>query len=115
MRPSLCCSVLLIVAMMAQVPGKIPPWTPNPNAPGPQPEADHRFPVDEPQQASPRGKQRPIDMLAVKRDATELAKLADEIPSLVEQANKGVLSKDLNERLKRIEKLSKQLRRELTP
>ena len=43
----------------------------------------------------------------------ELAKLAGAIPSAVEHANKGVLSKDLNERLKRVEKLSKKLRREL--
>ncbi len=36
-----------------------------------------------------------------------------EIPSVVEQANKGVLSKDLNDRLKQIEMLSKRLCREL--
>jgi hypothetical protein len=52
-------------------------------------------------------------MAQVKRDADELAKLAGQIPSSVEQANKGVLSKDLSDRLKRIERLSKQLRRAL--
>ena len=36
-----------------------------------------------------------------------------EIPSVVEQANKGVLSKDLNDWLKQIEMLSKRLCREL--
>ena len=35
------------------------------------------------------------------------------IPSGIEQANKGIISIDLNDRLKRIEKLPKQLRREL--
>jgi hypothetical protein len=68
--------------------------------------------VDEPhglQPAKPK-----FDVAQIKFDAEELAKLAQEIPPAIEQANKGVLSKDLNDRLKRIEKLSKQLRRELS-
>jgi hypothetical protein len=111
--PTVFSSVALFV-MMQFVPGQQPPWTPNPNAPGAVPQADHRFPVDEPQRTSPRGKQRPLDISKVKRDASELSTLAKEIPALVAQANKGVLPKDLNERLRQIEKLSKQLRRELT-
>jgi hypothetical protein len=49
----------------------------------------------------------------VKRHADELAKLTSEFPSAVERVNKGVLSDDLNDRLKQIEKLPKQLRRQL--
>ena len=101
----------LLIAML-QVPGINPPWTPGPQQSSP-PMQQSRFPIDEPQQAQ---QQKPkIDAGQVKRDADELAKLAGEIPSGVEQANKGVVSKDLNDRLKRIEKLSKQLRRELFP
>ena len=79
----------------------------------PRPQTDQRFPVDEPQQVPDRKSQPSIDMVRVKRDADELAKLAGEIPASVEQANRGAVSKDLSDRLKRIEKLSKQLRREL--
>lgn len=49
----------------------------------------------------------------MKRHADELAKSTSEIPSAVEQANRGVLSNDLNDRLKQIAKLLKQLRRQL--
>ena len=76
---------------------------------------EHHLPGDEPPQPGQEGKRpRPkIDTAQVKRDADQLASLAGEIPSSVEQANKGAVSKDLNDQLKRIEKLSKQLRREL--
>ena len=116
MVPSRFLSAAVLLAML-QLPGQYPPWTPNtsPNPPQvPAPEPQHRFPVDEQQQTQQPGKPK-IDAAQVKRDAEELAKLAGEIPPGVEQANKGVLPKDLNERLKRIEKLSKQLRRELFP
>lgn len=72
-----------------------------------------RRPGDEPPQPGQQRNRPKLDTAQVKRDADQLAKLADEIPSSVEQANQGVLSKDLNDRLKRIEKLSKQLRREI--
>jgi hypothetical protein len=56
-----------------------------------------------------------FDAAQAQRDAEELAELAKEIPPGVDQANKGLISKDLNDRLKRIEKLSKQLRQKLFP
>jgi hypothetical protein len=102
----------LLIALL-QLPGQNPPWTPNPTATqSPPQEPEHRFPIDNPQQAQQAGKPR-VDAAQLKRDAEALAKLAGEIPSAVEMTNKGVLPKDLNDRLKRIEKLSKQLRREL--
>ena len=54
-----------------------------------------------------------VDSDQVRRDAAELAQLAAGIPPDVAQATKGVLRKDLKDRLKRIEKLSKRLRAEL--
>ncbi len=107
------CSLCLLLALFQQVPGQTPPWTPNPNASAHPAEPAHRFPIDQPQQVPERRNQPPIDLARLKHDADELAKLAVQIPSSVEQASKGVLSKDLSDRLKRIEKLSKQLRREL--
>lgn len=57
---------------------------------------------------------READLEQVERDAGELAGLAQSIPTGVSQARKGVLPKDLRENLKRIEKLSKRLRSELS-
>jgi len=51
----------------------------------------------------------------LQQPAEELAKLAQLIPAEIEQVNHGVLPKDLNDKLKRIEKLSKHLRNDLTP
>jgi len=60
-------------------------------------------------------KRQPADPAQVQRDAKELASLAKLIPSEVEQLKTGRLPKDLDDQLKRIEKLSKQLRREIAP
>jgi hypothetical protein len=51
----------------------------------------------------------------VKQQADELAKLAQSIPPDVDKVTKGQLPQDLAARLKQIEKLSKQLRREVAP
>lgn len=51
----------------------------------------------------------------MRRDAQELATLAQQIPPGVEKLSKNILSKDLIEQLKRSEKLAKQLRKEISP
>jgi len=94
--------------------GQYPPIATNPNG-TPRVEVAHKSPIDESEQVQAHPKRRQIDPAQVKREADELAKLSSEMPPAVEQAGKGVISKDLNDRLKRIEKLSKQLRRELFP
>jgi hypothetical protein len=59
--------------------------------------------------------QRPIaDPAKLKHDADELASLAQSIPLEIDQTTKGVLPGDLNEKLKRIEKLAKQLRSQIS-
>jgi hypothetical protein len=59
--------------------------------------------------------QRPrIDPAKLKRDADELASLAQTIPPGIDQTTKGVLPKDLAERLKKIEKLAKHLREQIS-
>jgi hypothetical protein len=50
------------------------------------------------------------DPQELKKDADELAKLSQTIPADVEAISRGLVSSNLNERLKRIEKLSKKLR-----
>jgi hypothetical protein len=59
-------------------------------------------------------KRRPVDPAQLERDAKELASLAQLIPPEVQQVESGRLPKDLDGQLKRIEKLSKQLRREIS-
>lgn len=58
---------------------------------------------------------RTIDFGKVKHDADELAVLAQSLPPDVDQTAKGILPRDLGAKLKRIEKLAKQLRSQLTP
>jgi hypothetical protein len=50
----------------------------------------------------------------LQHEADELAGLAQSVPSQIQQAQRGVLPKELFDKLKRIEKLSKQLRSELS-
>jgi hypothetical protein len=56
---------------------------------------------------------RTIDVEKPKAD--ELVALAQSIPPDIEKVAKGALPKDLDGRLKRIEKLSKQLRKDPSP
>jgi hypothetical protein len=62
---------------------------------------------------APTAPVRRIDPVQVKNQADELAKLASSIPADINQVGKGLLPKELSEKLKRIEKLSKRLRQEL--
>lgn len=79
---------------------------------GPIPMAGGRKP-EFPQAGSRQTPMRKLDVAQLQSQADELAKLAAGVPPDVEQLKKGLLSKDLKHNLKRIEKLSKQLQREL--
>ncbi len=54
-----------------------------------------------------------IDTVALQRDADQLANLAASVPPGVQNVSKGLLAKDLLQKLKQIEKLSKHLRSQL--
>jgi len=56
-----------------------------------------------------------VDLVAVRQEADELRKLADVLRDQVQQVSNNQLPKDLSDNLKRIEKLAKHLRSELTP
>jgi pterin-4a-carbinolamine dehydratase len=58
---------------------------------------------------------RQIDLARLQKDALALATAAGSIPSDIEGVRKGMLPKDIVQKLKQIEKLSKQLRGELNP
>jgi hypothetical protein len=68
-------------------------------------------PIEAPAQAVTK----PIDRAALKQEADELARLSAAIPSEVDHVAQGQLPKDLAEQLKRIEKLAKHLRSEVSP
>jgi hypothetical protein len=56
----------------------------------------------------------PANPEALRQEADQLASLAASVPPDIKNANKGILSKDLIQKLKQIEKLSKRLRNELS-
>jgi hypothetical protein len=58
---------------------------------------------------------RRIDAAQVQKEADDLARMAQTIPNDVASVRKGMLPKDVIEKLKQIEKLSKHLRTELNP
>ncbi len=58
---------------------------------------------------------RNVTAAQVLHQADELASLAQQVRADTERATQGLLAKDLNNKSKRIEKLSKQLRQELAP
>ena len=62
----------------------------------------------------PMQKQAASDIAKLQRDARELAEISSSIPTDVDRVRKGLLPKDVIEKLKRVEKLSRQLRGELT-
>jgi hypothetical protein len=55
-----------------------------------------------------------VNPARVRQQASELADLSRTVPLEVESSLHGVLPKDLNQKLKKIEKLSKQLRSEIS-
>jgi len=59
--------------------------------------------------------QRRIDPEKLRRDADDLARTAQTIPSDIANIHRGTLPKDTIQKLREIEKLSKRLRSELNP
>lgn len=56
-----------------------------------------------------------IDTVQLQREAREMLELSQSVQADIDSASRGLLSKDLSDKLKRIEKLSKKLRTELAP
>lgn len=105
-RPFLFLAVLLCALSPALAQHPIPPGIRQAD----QTEAQTQNNIPPP--ASPRVT---VDYAKLRHDADELAALAQSVPAAVDQTSKGALPKDLAEKLKRIEKLAKQLRNKLSP
>jgi hypothetical protein len=80
-------------------------------APGKREIAKYPLQVEAP--AAPAKKT--VDLVKLHAEANELADLAHSVPADMDQVSQGKLPKDLSDKLKHIEKLSKQLRGELNP
>jgi hypothetical protein len=64
--------------------------------------------------AEPVSFPRRIDAMQLQKDANDLARAAQTIPLDVENVRKGTLPKDVIQKLKQIEKLSKRLRSQIS-
>lgn len=98
---TLCCSS----ALLAQAGRPIPPGLR---------QADQAVAQGDKNVPPPVEQHSTVDVAKLKRDADELAALAQSVSPAVDQVAKGILQKDLNEKLKRIEKLAKELRTQIS-
>lgn len=64
---------------------------------------------------APKLDARAARLQATNHDAEELSALSASVQSDLQQLRKGLLAKDLGEKLKKMEKLSKKLRRDMEP
>ena len=64
--------------------------------------------------ASPEDMRARLANVQLQKDAKELAELCASVPGDMDGVKQGLLSKDALEKLKRLEKLSKRVREELT-
>jgi hypothetical protein len=122
MKSSILLLALLSSASLAwaQRPTQRAGWGPSsaaeqPTRTAPSPEFEAARTQLEKRVPSPIQQLLSADLARLKQDADELASLAQSIPPDVEQTTKGILPKDLGTKLKRIEKLSKQLRSRISP
>ena len=63
---------------------------------------------------SPEDMRERLANVQLQKDAKELAELCASVPGDMDGVKQGLLSKDLLEKLKRVEKLSKRVREQLT-
>jgi hypothetical protein len=87
-----------------------PPGAPVPRSAADLPIAAPSGPVRSSTTPRPR-----IDPIELQREARQVLELSQSIQSDFESVNRGLLPKDIIEKLKRIEKLSKHLRSQIAP
>jgi hypothetical protein len=81
----------------------------------------NNYPTPPPPLNSTTGEKEPatfgrrVDLAKLQREADELSRMSQTIPSDVASVRKGMLPRDVIEKLKQIEKLSKRPRTELNP
>ena len=103
MRSSRCFRLVLGVLLVAAAPLS----SQNVNTMHPQE-------IDAQKHSSPDDMRHSAASLQLRKDAKELAELCASVSDDMEHVKQGLLSKDALEKLKRMEKLSKRVREELT-
>ena len=104
---------ILSVAALLFFASSMAPQTPGRGFPTPPPSLDQEKQAPTPGQHSPTAA-RHTDLEQAQREADNLARVAQTIPADMVKIREGMLPKDVIEKLKQIEKLSKHLRSELT-
>jgi hypothetical protein len=107
----LCFAFCLLLALPArtQIPlGRCGPRAADPADWPRNPSLEQPLAQDHPTQPSAR------NTAQLRQDAKELADLSTSVTADIDQVSRGVLPKDVIDKLKRIEKLSKRLRNEIT-
>ena len=102
------CLPMFVACLLLCVP-KALPQSGNHHFPSPPEPLDQQN-----QKESPHTITRHVDFAQAQREADDLSRLSQTIPTDVASMRKGMLPKDVTEKLKQIEKLSKKLRGELT-
>jgi hypothetical protein len=108
MRHSIVVSLLAAFCVISTINGK----QGHPIPPGVR-QADKQ--INKPLEPSPAAAPNKPDLAKLKQEADELAQLSAEIPSQLDLVAHGQLPKELSAKLKRIERLAKHLRSEVTP
>jgi hypothetical protein len=105
------CFLLFAVSARPQIPAPLARCGPHPTDPADWPRNPS---LEQPAEAVNLSKIPAQDKTQLQHDAKELADLSASLPGDIEQVNRGVLPKDVVGKLKRIEKISRRLRGELT-
>jgi len=106
----------LWLAILILIPACVAAQTRNRQVPPGLVEAEHQI-NSQSQSVEPpmEMRNRKVNVEQVKQEAEELRRLADGVPAQIQQVTNNQLPKDLSDNLKRIEKLAKHLRSEVTP
>ncbi len=104
-----CLMTIFLYAAQNRTP-LVPQTFPPPGQSSPNP----TFPNDQPPSVVHKSHRQAFQAKQAEKQAQELARLAQSVPPEINKVAQGKLPKDLLPRLKRIEKLSKQLRREMS-
>jgi hypothetical protein len=106
-----CATASIVLLCLLSAPAQVQ----KPKYPAPPPSMAGGIPTDPQPVPSPVTAKRHIDLVKLQQDADELSQLAQTIPADVTSVRQSMFPKDLTQKLKRIEKLSKHLRGELAP
>jgi hypothetical protein len=105
-------SLLLCLCCLLLFPSSLKPQAGRARPPGiAGADAAANTPIEAPSKAGTKQ----MNVEQVNSETQELRKLADALPAQIEQVTNGQLPKDLTENLKRIERLAKHLRSEVSP